>query len=84
LYEFPQIGSVAIFAPVIIPSTHNRHRREHCVASLDRIKKIGKNIGEQVRIERPTENGTVLALYTVVGDHDRESDIVFVGYKVRR
>ena len=50
---------------------------------LTRIKTIGKNIGEQVRIERPTENGTALALYTVVGDHDRESDIVFVGYKIR-
>ena len=59
------------------------HRREHCVASLDRIKMIGKNIGEQVRIERPTENGTAFALYTVVGDHDRESDIVFVGYEIR-
>lgn len=59
------------------------YRREDCVTSLDRIKKIGKNIGEQVRIERPTENGTALALYTVVGDHDRESDIVFVGYKIR-
>ena len=33
------------------------HRREHCVASLDQIKKIGKNLGEQVRIERLTENG---------------------------
>ena len=59
------------------------HRREHCVVSLDRIKMIGKNIGEQVRIERPTENGTAFALYTAVGDHDRESDIVFVGYKIR-
>jgi phage replication-related protein YjqB (UPF0714/DUF867 family) len=59
------------------------HRREHCVASLDQINRIGKTIGEQVRIERPTENGTTLALYTVVGDHDRESDIVFVGYKIR-
>ena len=59
------------------------HRREHCVANLDQIKKIGKNIGEQVRIERPTENGTALALYTVIGDHNRESDIVFVGYKIR-
>lgn len=59
------------------------HRREHCVASLDQINRIGKTIGEQVRIERPTENGTALALYTVVGDHDRESDIVFMGYKIR-
>jgi phage replication-related protein YjqB (UPF0714/DUF867 family) len=59
------------------------HRREHCVASLDRIKMIGKNVGEQVRIERPTAKGTALALYTVVGDHDRESDIVFVGYQNR-
>jgi hypothetical protein len=41
---------------------------------------IGKNIGEQVRIERPTANGTALALYTVEDVHDRESDIVFVGY----
>ena len=56
------------------------HRREHCVASLNQIKMIGKNVGEQVRIERPTANGTALALYTVVGVHDHESDIVFVGY----
>ena len=59
------------------------HRRERCVANLDRINRIGKNVGEQVRIERPTANGTTLALYTVVGDHDRELDIVFVGYKNR-
>ena len=59
------------------------HRREHCVASLDRIKKIGKNIGEQVRIERLTADGPALALYTIVDEHDRESDIVFVGYKIR-
>jgi phage replication-related protein YjqB (UPF0714/DUF867 family) len=58
-------------------------RREHCVASLDQINKIGITIGQQVRIERPTESGTALALYTIVDDHDRESDIVFVGYEIR-
>ena len=55
-------------------------RREHCVASLNQIKMIGKNVGEQVRIERPTANGTAFALYTLIGVHDHESDIVFVGY----
>jgi hypothetical protein len=56
-------------------------RREHCVARLSRIKMIGRNKDQQVRIERPTANGAALALYTVEGVHEHESDIVFVGYR---
>ena len=56
-------------------------RREHCVANLSQLEMIGRNKGQQVRIERPTTNGGSLALYTVEGVHEFESDIVFVGYR---
>lgn len=47
-------------------------RREHCVASLDQIKKIGTNKGQQVRIERSTTaNDTTLALYTIKAVHKK-------------
>jgi hypothetical protein len=39
---------------------------------------IGRDRCQQVRIERPTANGTALALYTVVDVHDQEPDIVFL------
>jgi hypothetical protein len=32
-------------------------RREHCVASLSRIKMIGRNKDQQVRIERLQQTG---------------------------
>jgi phage replication-related protein YjqB (UPF0714/DUF867 family) len=69
----------ARFMPDITVPPNPRH--EHCVASLSRIKMIGRNKDQQVRIERPTANGAALALYTVEGVHEHESDIVFVGYR---
>jgi phage replication-related protein YjqB (UPF0714/DUF867 family) len=56
------------------------HRREHCSANLNQIDMIGLNLGQQVRIERPTANGTILALYTIIDTHEEEPDAVFVGY----
>jgi phage replication-related protein YjqB (UPF0714/DUF867 family) len=56
------------------------HRREHCSANLNQIDMIGLNLGQQVRIERPTANGTTLALYTIIDTHKEEPDVVYVGY----
>ncbi|HYY39988.1 MAG TPA: poly-gamma-glutamate hydrolase family protein, partial [Nitrososphaera sp.] len=42
---------------------------------------MGLNTGQQVRIERPTANGTTLALYTISGAHDEEPNSVFLDYK---
>jgi phage replication-related protein YjqB (UPF0714/DUF867 family) len=41
---------------------------------------IGLNPCQQVRIERPTANGTTLALYTIIDMHEEEPDTVYVGY----
>jgi hypothetical protein len=41
---------------------------------------IGRNVGQQVRIEIPTANEKALALYTVTDVHNEEPDAVYVGY----
>lgn len=57
-------------------------RREHCVASLSQIKRIGSNKGQQVRIERfTTANVRTLVLFTIKAVHENESDIVFLAYR---
>jgi phage replication-related protein YjqB (UPF0714/DUF867 family) len=56
----------------------NNHVREHCLANLSQIRKIGRNRCQQVRIERPTANGTARALYTVIDVHNEDPDVVFV------
>jgi phage replication-related protein YjqB (UPF0714/DUF867 family) len=58
------------------------HSREHCSVNGHQIRMTGLNAGQQVRIERPTENGTTLALYTISGAHDEESNSVFLDYNV--
>jgi phage replication-related protein YjqB (UPF0714/DUF867 family) len=59
----------------------NPHSQEHCSANGDQIRMMGLNTGQQVRIERPTENGTTLALYTIFGAHDEEPNSIFIDYK---
>jgi phage replication-related protein YjqB (UPF0714/DUF867 family) len=56
----------------------NNHVREHCLANLGEIHKIGRDRCQQVRIERPTATGTTRAIYTVIDVHDEEPDIVLV------
>lgn len=61
----------------------NGNRREHCSAHRSQITTIGRDKGQQVRIERYAPNGVTLldfALYTVIAVHDEEPDVVFVGY----
>ncbi|MCI0626416.1 MAG: poly-gamma-glutamate hydrolase family protein, partial [Acidobacteria bacterium] len=58
--------------------------REHCSAHRSQITTIGRNKGQQVRIERYAPDGVTrldFALYTVVAVHDEEPDVVFVGYR---
>jgi phage replication-related protein YjqB (UPF0714/DUF867 family) len=57
-------------------------RREHCSANSNQIRMIGLSSGQQVRIERPTENGTIFALYTIDAyDNEKEpGNAVYVGY----
>ena len=57
-------------------------RREHCSANGNQIRTLGLNPGQQVRIERPTANGTRLALYTIDAHDDEEEpdNVVYVGF----
>jgi phage replication-related protein YjqB (UPF0714/DUF867 family) len=58
--------------------------REHCSANRNQIRMIGLNPGQQVRIERPTANGTTFALYTIDAHDEEEPDgAVYVGYTKR-
>jgi phage replication-related protein YjqB (UPF0714/DUF867 family) len=63
-----------------ISLVRNDHLLEHCSANLNQIQMIGRNLGQQIRIEIPTANRTALALYTVTDVHDAEPDVVYVGY----
>ncbi len=56
------------------------HSREHCSVNADQIRMMGLNKRQQVRIERPTENGTTLALYTIESTHGGEPNDVFLDY----
>jgi phage replication-related protein YjqB (UPF0714/DUF867 family) len=56
------------------------HSREHCSVNASQIKTMGLNTRQQVRIERPTANGTTLALYTIESAHDEEPNDVFLDY----
>jgi phage replication-related protein YjqB (UPF0714/DUF867 family) len=56
------------------------HSREHCSVNADQIQMMGLNTRQQVRIERPTENGTTLALYTIESAHSEEPYEVFLDY----
>jgi poly-gamma-glutamate hydrolase-like protein len=69
-----------------IPSSSisNAPIREHCSAHRSQITTIGRNKGQQVRIESYAPDGVTLldfAVYTVVAVHDEEPDVVFVGYR---
>jgi phage replication-related protein YjqB (UPF0714/DUF867 family) len=57
-------------------------RREHCSANGNQIRMMGLNPCQQVRIERPTENGTTLALYTIdaLDDEGEPDNAVYVGF----
>lgn len=57
-----------------------RPRREHCSANGNQIRMMGLNPGQQVRIERPTENGTTVALYTIDAHYEEPDNAVYVGY----
>jgi len=70
----------------VIPNSGvpNGHIREHCSADRSQITTIGRNKGQQVRVERYAPDGVTLlalALYTVIDVHDEEPDVVFVGYR---
>jgi phage replication-related protein YjqB (UPF0714/DUF867 family) len=56
------------------------HSREHCSLNANQIQMTGLNTRQQVRIERPTENGTTLALYTIESAHGEEPNYVFLDY----
>jgi phage replication-related protein YjqB (UPF0714/DUF867 family) len=57
------------------------HSKEHCSANGHQIGLMGLKTGQQARIERPTENGTTLALYTISDAHGEEPNSVFLDYK---
>jgi phage replication-related protein YjqB (UPF0714/DUF867 family) len=57
--------------------------REHCRPKLSQIQMIGRDLYQQVRLEFPTSNGIIPAIYTVSTAHSGESDLVFVGEKIQ-
>lgn len=61
----------------------NSHIRENCSVHRNQITTIGRNKGQQVRVERYTPDGLTLldyTLYTIIDVHDEEPDLVFAGY----
>jgi phage replication-related protein YjqB (UPF0714/DUF867 family) len=65
-------------------SIPNAPIREHCSAHRSQITTIGRDKGQQVRIERYAPDGVTLldfAVYTVIDVHDEEPDVVFVGFR---
>jgi phage replication-related protein YjqB (UPF0714/DUF867 family) len=72
------------YKPLFIPNTgkfSDPHSREHCSISASEIRRMGLNTRQQVRIERPTEDGTTLALYTIISPHIEYRDNVYLDYK---
>jgi len=70
----------------IIPSNNipNAPIREHCSAHHSQITTIGRDKGQQVRIERYAQDDVTpadFALYTVIDLHNEEPDIVFLGFR---
>lgn len=70
----------------IIPRSNipNAPIREHCSASHSQITTIGRDKGQQVRVERYAPDGLTLedyALYTVIDLHNEEPDVVFLGFR---
>jgi phage replication-related protein YjqB (UPF0714/DUF867 family) len=58
--------------------------KEHCSANVDQIKTIGRDLYQQVRLELPTANGIIPAIYTVGNVHEEGSDLVYVGKKIEQ
>jgi phage replication-related protein YjqB (UPF0714/DUF867 family) len=58
--------------------------KEHCSANVDQIKTIGRDLYQQVRLEIPTANGIIPAIYTVGNVHEEGSDLVYVGKKIEQ
>jgi phage replication-related protein YjqB (UPF0714/DUF867 family) len=72
------------YKPLFIPSRDkfsDPHSREHCSINAKQIRIMGINTRQQVRIERPTENGTTLALYTIISAHYEDPHNVYLDYK---
>jgi hypothetical protein len=70
----------------LIPSINARNGpiRKHCSAHRSQIATIGRDKGQQVRVERYAPDGatlSALALYTIIDVHDEELDVVLVGYR---
>jgi hypothetical protein len=53
--------------------------KEHCSVHVDQIKTIGRGLYQQVRLELPTKNGSIPAIYTVGNVHKEDSNLVYVG-----
>ena len=66
-----------------IPPSPSGLAKEHCRANRDQMEKICRHRGEQVRIEFPTANGTTSAIYTITTFHNDDSDLVFLGGKIK-
>lgn len=62
----------------------NNHVREHCVVHRNQITTIGRDKGQQVRVETSAPDDAALldfALYTVIDVHDKEPSVVLLGYE---
>jgi phage replication-related protein YjqB (UPF0714/DUF867 family) len=59
----------------------HRLTKEHCMAKRRQIVDIGRDRNQQVRIEFPTANGTISAIYTVSVFHSH-AGLVILGEKI--
>lgn len=57
--------------------------KEHCRPKLSKIMMIGRDLNQQIRVEFPTANGRVSAIYTVSRVHDGDPDLVLLGEKIQ-
>lgn len=60
----------------------HRLTEEHCMAKRRQIVDIGRDRNQQVRIEFPTANGTISAIYTVSVFHPH-AGLVILGEKIQ-
>jgi len=64
------------------PDEHRVHP-EHCKANKEQILLIGRNPREQIRIEFPTGNGTIGAIYTLSRFFVNEKDRMILGNRIK-
>src|SRR5262249_4905901 len=84
IFGFVYMSNTEGFYPAQFKPGNDLHElsKEHCSANLNQLKMIGRDLYQQVRLELPTTNGIIPAIYTVGNIHEDESDLMYVGKKI--